>query len=197
MNTILASASPRRRELLKNIIPKFDVTTANINETIDKNDVPPTAVMSLAYRKAYAVAITSDPQQLIIGADTMVYLEGYLGKPKDEVEAKAMLNRLSGKWHSVYTGVAMVQAHTNKKRIFYSKTNVLMSQLSISEINAYVASKAPLDKAGAYGIQGLGAKFIERISGDYYTVMGLPVQRLYHYLKHEFSEFLLDHLGAI
>jgi len=178
---ILASKSPRRRELLSLIFPSFEIETVNTDETIDLSMPPEKIVMSLAERKAEPVA-EMFPDAMVIGADTIVWLDGeILGKPKDPEDARKMLSRLSGKTHAVYTGVALF--HQGRKDSFFERTEVTFWEISEEEIDRYIETGEPLDKAGSYGIQGFGATFVKKINGDYYTVVGLPVSRLYQHIK--------------
>jgi septum formation protein len=135
-------------------------------------------VEELALRKAAAVA-KGHPDDTVIGADTVVVLDGeILGKPRDEAEARAMLAKLAGRWHTVYTGVAVLR--NGEKTVFSQSAKVEFAPMSAAQIAAYVATGEPMDKAGAYGIQGKGALFVRGIEGDFYTVMGLPVCGLYN-----------------
>ncbi|MBS4173702.1 Maf family protein [Bacillus sp. FJAT-49736] len=178
---ILASQSPRRRELLQKLQIPFDSITSNADEQLSENQTHEEAVMELAARKAKAIA--SDYQEeIVIGADTVVVLNNeILGKPKDREMAKTMLERLSGKQHFVYTGVAVI--HQGTIQTFYEKTEVTFWELTKKEIDTYLDSGEPFDKAGSYGIQGLGSLFVKSINGDYYTVVGLPISRLNQFLK--------------
>lgn len=181
MALILASASPRRVELLKLITEDFSVVTSQADETLPDGILPPQAVMLLARRKAEAVALQR-PDDMIIGADTIVVLgDTIFGKPRDRKHAADMLTALSGRTHAVHTGVCIW--HAGRADCFSQATGVTFAEMDKQEIADYVASGEPDDKAGAYGIQGLGARFIARIEGDYYTVMGLPVQALYQALR--------------
>ena len=179
---ILASASPRRKELLEQIGLSFEVEPAKGEEEIT-SVIPQEAVEELSYQKAMEVAeLHRDEDALILGADTIVvYDNQIMGKPADEEEAKAMLRQLSGKTHCVFTGVTAVLWENQKKtvRTFSEKTEVTFYPMSEEEIMFYVKTKEPMDKAGAYGIQGIGAKYIQAICGDYNNVVGLPVARLY------------------
>lgn len=180
---ILASLSPRRKELLSLIGKPFSIETKNIEEKINPNLSPKENVKALAFEKAEAVA-KEQPEEVVIGADTIVCLKGeIMGKPKNADEAKEMLRALSGQSHEVYTGVAILVKGRGIKHVFADKTKVYMKELLETEIEAYVATKEPLDKAGSYGIQGQGALYIEGIEGDYYNVMGLPVHRVYEILR--------------
>ena len=170
---VLASASPRRRELMALAGFDFEVITADVDEVFDPLLEPCELVMSLAFQKASAVA-GSNPDAAVIGADTVVVLDGkVLGKPHSEDEAVQMLRELSGNTHEVYTGVCIIKG--DKVHKFYECTKVTFWQLEDELIAQYVASKDPMDKAGAYGIQGYGCVLIKEIKGDYFSVMGLPV----------------------
>ncbi|OZI11302.1 septum formation inhibitor Maf [Bacillaceae bacterium SAS-127] len=180
-NIILASGSPRRKELLQQIGLPFTVIVSDVDETISHPISSKETVMQLASRKAHAVAKHHE-QNIVIGADTIVVLDGeILGKPKDRSDAKRMLSKLSGREHSVYTGVAIVQG--KNEHVFYEETNVTFWELSSEEIDAYIDSGEPFDKAGAYGIQGIGALLVKKIDGDYFSVVGLPVASLYRQLQ--------------
>ena len=182
---ILASASPRRRELLTLAGIEFEVCVSQVEEKIDETLSPDELVMSLAFQKAQDVA-KKHPDKTVVGADTIVVLDGeVLGKPADEKNAEEMLCRLSGKTHTVYTGAALI--HGEKSSCFCESTQVEFYPLSRQEILEYIASGEPMDKAGAYGIQGKGCVLVKGINGDYFTVMGLPVARLCRELK-SFSE---------
>lgn len=172
---ILASGSPRRRELLENLRIPFSVVVSEIEEIIDPNLSPAETVMSLALQKAEAVA-ENYRDVYVMGADTVVVLDDQiLGKPKDETDAIDMLKKLSGRAHDVFTGVALV--HGNENHLFYERTKVTFWDLSEQEIYEYAGTKEPLDKAGAYGIQGFGSLLVKEIHGDYFSVVGLPVAR--------------------
>ena len=176
---ILASASPRRKELLSHIVPVFDVIPSDIPE--DAHGSPRQQVMQLAQSKAQDVA-KSHPNAVVIGADTLVAIGRHiLGKPNDEADAAAMLRHLSGRVHRVYTGVAVVC--DSQIQVQCGVTRVRFETLSGDEISAYIATGDPMDKAGAYGIQGIGGKFISGIRGCYFNVMGLPLNIVYRMLK--------------
>lgn len=195
---ILASNSPRRKELLEQVGVVFEVCPAKGEEIITKTQ-PQEVVMELARQKAEEVASmistygdlhpdTTTPQDLlVIGADTVVaYQEKILGKPKDEQDAKNMLEMLLGQTHQVYTGVALVFVDSSGRagvHTFYEKTEVTMYPMSEDELQRYIASGDPMDKAGSYGIQGAFAIHIKEIHGDYNNVVGLPVARLYQELQ--------------
>ena len=178
---ILASASPRRKELLTLAGVDFTVKAADVEEVIPENASPDEVVMSLALQKAQAVS-KDNADCIVIGSDTVVALDGViLGKPKDEENAREMLIARSGRSHTVYTGVAII--HGEKTKSFCEATEVVFNELSQEEILNYIATKEPMDKAGAYGIQGKGCVLVEKIVGDYFNVVGLPVSRLYKELK--------------
>jgi septum formation protein len=181
---ILASASPRRADILKQLGLQFIIRASDLDEEQFGQPMPPTdMVKSLALKKAQQVA-ESIHEGLVIGADTIVVIEGeILGKPASPAEARAMLSRLNGKEHSVYTGVALVEVPSDRSVVSFSETKVLFRSLTISEITTYVATGEPLDKAGAYGIQGKGATLVEKINGCYFNVVGLPVAKLVTMLK--------------
>lgn len=188
---ILASASPRRRELLENMGLDFSVIVSDADEDgIDVAVPPEIYVQELALLKATAAAkkILDKEDSLIISADTVVvYDNKVLGKPKDEAEAKAMLKMLSGRIHQVYTGfcvLRMKDALTVCKSVC---TDVRFKNLTDEKIEKYVATKEPMDKAGSYGIQGFGAMLIDAIKGDYFNVVGLPVSELAEILETEFN----------
>lgn len=175
MKLILASASPRRREILKNAGFEFEVKTSEADETLPEGISPEEAVQYLA--KIKNEVIEADKNTTVISADTIVVCDGrILGKPKDETDAFNMLRTLSGREHFVYTGVCIRKGE--KKTVFFEKTAVYFYELSDREISDYIATDEPTDKAGAYGIQGKGAVLVRKIDGDYFNVVGLPIARL-------------------
>ena len=190
MRVILASASPRRRELLAQIGLDFQVVTSKMEEKVSC-DRPDRVVEELSRQKAEAVRDLCLPcreETLIVGADTVVALDGcILGKPADSEEAVSMLKRLQGRGHEVYTGVTVL--HTGGQgmewtvKCFHERTAVTFYPMTEREIREYVSTKDPLDKAGAYGIQGICARYISAIEGDYNNVVGLPVGRFYQEIK--------------
>lgn len=181
MSIILASASPRRHDLLNLIGLDHRVISAAVDESLTPGLAPDEQVRQLARRKAAAVA-AHYPKDTIIAADTIVVLDDKIyGKPQDEADAARMLGELSGRTHQVYTGVAVRRAETTSS--FAEMTEVTFYPLSAAEITAYIATGEPLDKAGAYGIQGYGAVGVRGIVGDYFNVMGLPVARLVRELR--------------
>jgi septum formation protein len=173
---VLASASPRRRDLLHLIGIAHDVRPANIDETMRPREAPRRYAERLAREKASAVA-TRDPDLITIGADTVVVINRkVLGKPVDAADAARMLRMLSGREHTVITAVAVSRGR--KLRSAVEEVRVKFRRLRDDEIEAYIAMGEPMDKAGAYGIQGYGATIVERVEGDYFAVMGLPLVRL-------------------
>ncbi len=189
MQLILASASPRRQELLKLFGIPFTIRVADIDETMDPAKAPFGEVGRVSRLKA--MAIPRDPGDVVIAADTIVVCEGrVLGKPHSGAEAADMLRLLSGRDHQVMTGCTVLRDDTCKT--FTEVTDLHFRPLRESEIARYVASGEPMDKAGAYGIQGGAALFCERMVGDYYNVMGLPVCRLGELLRNGFPELMED-----
>ena len=182
MNIILASKSPRRRELLEMLgVRDLKIIPADGDET--QPDLPPgDTVCAIALEKARAVANMCKADDVIIGADTLVYLDGEaLGKPRDEAEAAAMLRRLSGREHTVFTGVAIIKGSECISQA--EATEVFFRDLTAAEIAGYISTGESMDKAGAYAAQGRGAVFIRRIEGDFFNVMGLPLCLLSEMLK--------------
>jgi len=178
---ILASNSPRRKQLMEMLGFDFEIMISAVDEIIRPDLSNDELVMDLAFQKA-ADIFRSHQEDIVLGFDTMVYIDDLrLGKPKTAFEARTMLNTLSGKTHMVITGCAIITKTISKS--FYEIAYVTFYPLTEQEIEEYVASKEPFDKAGAYAVQGLGSKYIKAINGDFYTVMGLPVARLYHELK--------------
>lgn len=178
---ILASKSPRRKEFFGLLGLEFEIITKEVEETIDPSVLPEDLVEDLAFQKAYAV-FQDHKDRIVIGFDTLVYTETMiLGKPKDEEDAKRMLGELSGKAHFVVTGVSILTKE--KSRTFHSKTRVIFYPMTQKEITDYVLTMEPMDKAGAYAAQGYGSKFIKEIDGDFFTVVGLPLSKLYQELK--------------
>ena len=176
MNLVLASKSPRRSEILRNAGLDFTVRVAGADETIPDGTKPQDAVVFLAARKAMAVERADD--ELVLGADTVVVLDNkILGKPKDRDDAYNMIKSLSGRVHSVFTGVCAIGNGVSVT--FAEETKVEFLPLTDEEISAYIDTDEPYDKAGAYGIQGLASKFIRGIEGDYFNVVGLPISRIY------------------
>lgn len=176
---ILASSSPRRAELLKTLGVEFEIAPSDISERLHADEAPPDYIIRLARAKVIAVARKRE-SGLVIGADTIVVLDGrVLGKPENEEDAEQMLRQLSGRWHAVMTGVALYDISTRREVADYDKTLVRFAQLTDKEIEWYVSSGEPKDKAGAYGIQGLGSLFVEEVAGNYFNVVGLPIPLIY------------------
>lgn len=183
MKLILASASPRRRELLSLITDEFEVLASNCNEQLPPGIAPEDGVLRLAEQKAMDIAARRQGDT-VIGADTVVVLNGeILGKPKDEQDAVCMLTKLSGRTHTVYTGVCILRE--GQPASFFCKTDVVFFPLTESEIIQYVKTGEPLDKAGAYGIQQKGALLVRSIDGDYFNVVGLPISQLARKLQED------------
>jgi len=182
---ILASKSPRRKEILESLNIPFEIEPADIDENINENNNLEKEIEKLAYQKAKHV-FDKHQDAIVIGSDTIVVIDNkVLGKPKNEDDAFRMLKSLSGNKHHVITGVAIV----SKDKIvnFHNTSMVTFSKMTDEEIKNYIKTKEPMDKAGAYGIQGIGGRFVSNIDGDYYSIMGLPLNELYNHLK----EFIL------
>ena len=194
LKIVLASQSPRRKKLLNQLGLSFDVIPSTFEEIITST-IPTEVVTDLALQKAVEVAQRCE-ESLIIGADTIVVLDDHiLGKPESKEEAEQMLSRLSSRTHKVYTGVAFVKTSNKgtieEKYSFFEETSVEFSELETEEIQAYVKTGSPMDKAGSYGIQDdWGAVFVKRIEGDYYNVVGFPLNRFYNELKQFEPELL-------
>jgi nucleoside triphosphate pyrophosphatase len=177
LRLVLASASPRRRDLLSRLGLEFEVRPVNADETPRPGEAPEALALRLARAKAVAAA---RPGEIVIGADTVVAADGeLLGKPADAAEAEAMLRRLSGRCHDVWTGVAVVRCdaagRVAREAVRACRTEVTFRRLGAEEIAAYAATEEPLDKAGAYAIQGGAAAFVDRVDGDHDNVVGLPL----------------------
>ncbi|OJU15750.1 MAG: septum formation protein Maf [Clostridiales bacterium 43-6] len=186
---ILASASPRRKELILNLPYSFRIETKETDEILDPDAMPEENVMAIARQKAAAVA-QDNRDSLVVGCDTVVVYDSLiLGKPKDAKDAGRMLRLLSGNTHRVYTGVSLILRSKKLSHSFFVCTEVSFKQLTEDEINRYVATEEPLDKAGAYGIQQYGSLFVEKIHGDYFNVVGLPINRLYTELQRTVRDY--------
>ena len=188
MDIILASGSPRRSELMKQVGFDFKVSTCNTDESYDEGMTPSEIVMELSLRKADAVFDKEMPEKdtVVVAADTIVAIDNeILGKPKDRNDAIRMLSELSGKKHQVYTGITLYYYVAGRVFIenFADCADVYFRELSQDTIISYVDSWEPMDKAGAYGIQGLGAILVDKIDGVYYTIVGLPIAKVYHSIK--------------
>lgn len=193
MKIILASASPRRKELLQQLNLKFDILVSHKEEIITQTE-PCEVVTELACQKAEEVTKQISEDAVVIGADTIVVYQGkIMGKPKDSDDAFYMLSQLQGNTHEVYTGVSIWEKSDNrwKHSEFYEKTQVTFYPMTHNEIEYYIKLGEPMDKAGAYGIQGAGAAYIKEIRGDYNNVVGLPIGRLYQeFFKRGIAIFL-------
>lgn len=176
---ILASGSPRRTETMKKITDDFEIVVPEIDETPLKDEKPDELVQRLALEKASRVYNDSKKALPVIGADTIVYLDEIIGKPSDHAEAASMLLNLSGRKHCVMTGVAILIPWKDDPVVFIEKTDVVFNPISAEEIEDYVQSGEPLGKAGAYAIQGTGGRFVRRIDGCFYNVMGFPLSGIY------------------
>lgn len=198
IDIILASASPRRRELMENMGLDFRVLVSEADEeSVDKNVPPEIYVQELSLLKAVSTAkqVIDNKKAIIISADTIVVNDGeILGKPYDEADAKAMLLSLSGKCHYVYTGFCVMRLSDARTVCKSVKTEVTFKHLTEEIINRYIKTKEPMDKAGAYGIQGYGAMLVRKINGDYFNVVGLPVGALSDVLAEEFD---IEQFGGI
>ena len=188
MDIILASKSPRRREILENTKVRFSIKESQIEEIIKDNETPKETVMRLAYEKALDVANNNNKESLVIGADTIVVIDDQiLGKPKNEEEAYNMIKLLSGKTHYVITGFALINLTLNKRLIDCEVSQVTFKELSDECIKDYINTKESLDKAGAYGIQGYGGLLVKNIKGDYFNIVGLPISKISDCLKDHFK----------
>lgn len=183
---VLASASPRRKEILEKFNIRFETIVSDIIENFPKDSTKEQIPMMLALRKALDVE-KKCTDGIIIAADTIVYKNEVLGKPKNHENAFNMLKKLSGSYHEVVTGVAMIKVGTCDRTVFYDTTEVLFKPLKDEEIHTYIKTNEIWDKAGAYAIQGKGAELIEKIEGDYYNVMGLPINLVNHALDKYFN----------
>lgn len=189
MRYILASKSPRRKELLATIIKDFEVKESNFDEDSLKYKNPRKLVCELAKGKAKTIFEKETGERCVIGADSVVVIENkVLGKPKNEEDAKNMLKMLRGRKHKVLTGVCVMSTEDDENAVsvsFVCSTTVLFRYIENEEIDEYVASKEPMDKAGSYAIQGLAGKFVQKVSGSFHNIVGLPTAHLYTVLKNE------------
>jgi len=182
---ILASASPRRHKLLKQLGFDFEVLVSNIDETNHSDLSPESHVKVLAFEKARHVADAVKVPAIILGSDTIVVLDGeVLNKPVDAQDAERILKKLSGRTHKVFTGIALIDLPSNNYKTEFQETEVTFRSLTEEEIKAYISTGSPMDKAGAYGIQDdFGAVFVSKVNGCYYNIVGLPLEMLYSSLK--------------
>lgn len=190
-NIILASNSPRRKELLRNLGIEFSVVSSEFDEKLDDSMHPYELACHLALEKAKDVARKGYDNAIIIAADTLVIHNKILGKPKSLNEAYIMLKSLSGNVHEVVTGVALLDEYNNIQITDYEMTKVYFRKISDEEINRYISTGESMDKAGAYGIQGKASLFIEKIDGDFFNVMGLPIYKLGKMMQQHFNYDLL------
>lgn len=189
---ILASKSPRRKELISRIISDFEIMADDSEEKTDSGITPEKTVKILAMQKAENIAKKVSESALIIGADTVVSIDGKIfGKPSDEEDAKKMLQTLSGRENIVCTGIAVIDTASGKSACDAVSTTVVFKKLTEDEILKYIRTGEPMDKAGAYGMQGLGSLFIKEIHGDYFNVIGLPLCRLGEMLQTDFNYKIL------
>lgn len=188
---ILASKSPRRIEMLKRYVNDIIIFSPDAEEKINPLDFSQTTVMKVAFEKALKACSDCRDNGLIIAADTIVYLDKIMGKPKNEDEAYEMLSSLSGKIHYVFTGICIIDTETSKKIVDYEKTEVVFNAYTQDFIKRYLSTNEYLDKAGAYGIQGYGELLVKEIHGCYNNVKGLPLTKLNTLLTKHFSHNLL------
>ncbi|UHA74361.1 Maf family protein [Paenibacillus sp. 481] len=184
---VLASSSPRRQELIRSLQLPYEIQPSDADETVPADWSPVRTVEQLSLRKAEAVAHLrrqSGQAGIVLGSDTVVVLDDHiLGKPQDEADACRMLSALQGRTHEVYTGVALIDVMTNRVELAHQKTRVHMRPLTPDQVKRYVATGEPMDKAGSYGIQGVGATIVESIEGCYFNVVGLPLSLLAQMLR--------------
>jgi septum formation protein len=184
MKLILASASARRAQILRDAGLPFQIISSAIDEALMEGESPQDLVRRLAEQKAQLVAARAVGPAIVVGADTVVVLEGkILGKPRSAEEARAMLEQLSGRTHAVITGIALIRLPDEAARQEVETTEVTFAPMTAEEISGYVSTGEPFDKAGAYAIQGRGGRHVTRIEGDYFNVVGLPLGKLYRLLK--------------
>lgn len=188
---ILATSSPRRKELFDKFNIDYQAVESKVSEVLDPRDKPIPYAMAIAYAKAYEVSKQYE-DKIVIGADTIVvYKDEILEKPKDEEVAYRMLQLLSGKEHQVISGLAIINLSQNKKVVDYDLTKVKFRDLEPITIRKYIETEEPLDKSGAYGIQGLGGILVESIVGSYYNVIGLPLVKLDELMLKHFNKSLI------
>lgn len=188
---ILATSSPRRKELFDKFNIDYQAVESKVSEVLDPRDKPIPYAMAIAYAKAYEVSKQYE-DKIVIGADTIVvYKDEILEKPKDEEDAYRMLQLLSGKEHQVISGLAIINLSQNKKVVDYDLTKVKFRDLEPITIRKYIETEEPLDKSGAYGIQGLGGILVESIAGSYYNVIGLPLVKLDELMLKHFNKSLI------
>ncbi|WIV10595.1 Maf family protein [Proteiniborus sp. MB09-C3] len=188
---ILASSSPRRREILERYDVDFEIIKSHVNEKVSFGDDPFQVVMSLAFQKAEDISSKLDSNAIVIAADTVVYMNSVIGKPKDEIDAYRILEKLSGKEHLVITGITIIDTSLGKKIIDYETTKVKFRELQPEKINRYISTGEFKDKAGAYGIQGYGEILVDWIEGSYSNVVGLPIVKVDKLLERYFNTKIL------
>ncbi len=184
---VLASSSPRRKELLENLRLDFKIVKSDLKEIVRKDENPEEIVMALALEKALDVSNKVADNTIVIAADTIVYKDKVLGKPQNYEDAFNMLKTLENDIHYVYTGLAVLEKGTFNKIVTYEKTKVKIRKLSDEKINRYIKTGEAWDKAGSYGIQKYGATLVEWINGDYFNVVGLPISKLDYILSEYFD----------
>ena len=188
---VLASASPRRKEILEKFGLDFEIITSEVDEKVEKNEDPLKVAETLALKKCLDVSKKCNKGDIVIAADTIVYYDAILGKPKDREDAFEMLKSLSGKTHQVITGFAILEVGSEKRIVDHEMTRVKFRTLSDEKIERYLNTQEYVDKAGAYGIQGYGEILVEAINGSYSNVVGLPTYKLDKHLKDSFDLELL------
>ncbi|SCG83739.1 Maf-like protein Clos_1767 [Proteiniborus sp. DW1] len=188
---ILASSSPRRKEILEKYNVNFQIIKSHIDEKISIKDDPFQVVMSLAFQKAEDISKGIDYDAIVLAADTVVYMDRVIGKPKDEGDAYRILESLSGKEHLVITGIAIIDTSSKKKIVDYEITKVKFRELQPEKINSYISTGEFKDKAGAYGIQGYGEILVDWIEGPYSNVVGFPIVKIDKLLEKHFSTKIL------
>lgn len=188
---ILASSSPRRKEILERFNVKFETIVSKVDEDFDSKEQPSEVVKSLALKKCKDVADRCKNGDIVIAADTIVYYDQILGKPKDRKDAFDMISRLSGKTHLVMTGLAIIEVDSGKTIVDYEVTKVKFRDLNSKKIERYLNTEEYTDKAGAYGIQGYGEILVESINGSFSNVVGLPISKLDKLLEENFNLNLL------
>lgn len=178
----LASGSPRRKEILEKVGIEFDIITSDVEEVLDQSKSPEINAMALAYLKGYDVS-NQVLDRLVLSADTVVYTDRIMGKPENRQDAYDMLKELSGKEHTVITGYALIHREKGIKIVDYCETKVFFRPLSEADIQLYLDTEEAFGKAGAYAIQGFGTLLVEKIDGDFFNVVGLPIGDINQYLK--------------
>ncbi len=184
---VLASSSPRRKEILSKFNIDISIIKSNIVEKTHEKNEPQNIAMSLAFQKAFNVSQKVKQNSVVLGADTIVYNDKILGKPENEKHAYELISSLNGKTHYVITGFSIIKAGTNNKIIDYVSTKVKFQKLSDERIKKYIDTKEYEDKAGGYAIQGFGSLLVDSIEGSYFNVVGLPIVKIDYYLRNYFD----------